>query len=199
MAAVKIESGEFPLMRNADISHQPSRSRIYSAWSKAFNSQVPWALNAVADVIEDVFRYELWKDNFLATPQEFFDQIGLGRLNLDDPAKLIHALREMPTGATAEQVNDRVAEMQRQQREWTERREAGESLRAIAAHADVSPQTVLNRVSNKSVMTQKVGQPRQRTTYQITHYTKPETAAAKIRATFGNDFALALGTLLVTA
>ena len=199
MAAVMVESGEFPLMRGIDVNHQPSRARIYTAWSRAFGSQVPWALNAVADVIEDVFRFELWKDKYLSTPQEFFDQIGLGRLNLDDPAALIRALREMPNGATPDQVNARVERMQREHEEWTSRREAGESLRDIAADEDVSPQTVMRRCSTNTVMTEKVEHKRQRITYQITQYTKPETAALRIRETFGDDFALTLGTILTSA
>lgn len=111
MVRVMVDNGQFPLMRNVDVSHQPSRSRVYTAWSRAFNSQVPWVLNAIADVIEDVFRYELWKDNYLATPQELFNQLGLGRLNLEEPAKLIRALRELPDGSTPEEVNARAEQL----------------------------------------------------------------------------------------
>ncbi len=77
-------------------------------------------------------------------------------------------------------------------------REAGESLREIAAEAGVDPSTVLRRCT-KTVITEKVQHPRTVTGYRITQYTKPTTAAAKIRATFGNDFALALGTAWSTA
>lgn len=193
-----VESGEFPLMRSVDVKHQPSRMRVYTAWSRAFGSQVPWALNAVADVIEDVFKYELWKDNYLATPQEFFDQIGLGSLNLDNPAALIRALREMPNGATPDQVNARVERMQREHEEWTARREAGESLRDIAADEGVAPNTVRTRCAEKPVTTQKPAHKRQVIGYRITQYTKPETAALRIRETFGEEFAFALGTILTS-
>ena len=66
--------------------------------------------------------------------------------------------------------------------ELSAKREAGESLRAIAADADVSHMTVKRRCNAKSVRTQKALQPRKVTKYTVTHYTKPETAAAKIRA-----------------
>ena len=56
----------------------------------------------------------------------------------------------------------------------------------------------MRRCSTKTVRTEKVEQPRTVTRYEISQYTKPTTAAAKIRSTFGEDFALALGTLLVS-
>jgi hypothetical protein len=68
--------------------------------------------------------------------------------------------------------------------ELSAKREAGESLREIAAEAGVDPSTVLRRCT-KTVQTENVQQPRKVTQYTVTHYTKPTTAAAKIRATFG--------------
>ena len=65
------------------------------------------------------------------------------------------------------------------------RREAGDSLRDIAADEGVSHQTVANRCQSEPVITGKVRHKRTVTGYRITQYTKPETAAAKIRATFG--------------
>lgn len=50
----------------------------------------------------------------------------------------------------------------------------------------------------KSVMTQKTGKAPRKAVYQISEYTKPETAAEKIRDKFGDEFAFALGTLLVS-
>lgn len=69
--------------------------------------------------------------------------------------------------------------------ELSAKREAGESLRAIAADADVSHMTVKRRCNTETVYTEKALQPRKVTQYKISHYTKPTTAAAKIRATFG--------------
>jgi hypothetical protein len=190
MAGVKIDSGKFPLMRDVDVSRQPERSKVYSAWIRAFSYNVPAAVEHLADIITDVYAYRLWEDNYLDTPEAFFERMGILGLDLERPAKLIRDLRENKSG-----IREKIVE--RQQKEWAAKREAGESLREIAAEAGVDPSTVLRRCT-KTVMTEKVQQARTRTTYQISQYTKPTTAAAKIRATFGNDFALALGTLLVS-
>ncbi len=190
MAGVKIDSGKFPLMRDVDVKRQPERSKVYSAWIRAFSYSVPDAVEHLADIIEDVYAYELWKDNFLDTPEAFFERMGILGLNLDEPAKLIKELRKRRST-----VKHRIIE---QAKEWAAKREAGESLREIAAEAGVSKNTVMRRVSHKTGMPEKVGHPRTRTTYQIQSGTKPETAAVKIRTTFGDDFALALGTLLVS-
>jgi hypothetical protein len=191
MAGVKIDSGKFPLMRDVDVSRQPERSKVYSAWIRAFSYNVPAAVEHLADIITDVYAYRLWEDNYLDTPEAFFERMGILGLDLERPAKLIRDLRENKSG-----IREKIVE--RQQKEWAAKREEGASLREIAAEAGVAPQTVLNRVSNKTVRTEKVGQTRTVTRYEISQYTKPTTAAAKIRATFGNDFALALGTLLVS-
>jgi multidrug efflux pump subunit AcrA (membrane-fusion protein) len=44
MAAVTIDSGDFPLMRNVDVSHQPNRAKVYNDWLRAFTDQVPEAI-----------------------------------------------------------------------------------------------------------------------------------------------------------
>lgn len=192
MAGVKIDSGKFPLMRDVDVNRQPERSKVYSAWIRAFSYSVPDAVEHLADIIEDVYAYELWKDNFLDTPEAFFDRMGILGLNLDEPAQLIKDLRKKRS-----KVKHRIIQ---QAKEWAAKREAGESLREIAAWAGVSKDTVQRRVSQKNWHARKSEtQPRTRTTYQIQSGTKPETAAAKIRGTFGSEFALALGTLLVSA
>jgi hypothetical protein len=191
MAGVKIDSGKFPLMRDVDINRQPERSKVYSAWIRAFSYNVPAAVEHLADIIADVYAYRLWEDNYLDTPEAFFERMGILGLNLDTPAQLIRDLRENRAG-----IKDRIIEEQKKQ--WAAKREAGESLREIAAEAGVAPNTVRNRCATKTVRTEKVAQTRRLTRYEISHYTKPTTAAAKIRATFGDDFALALGTLLVS-
>ncbi|MFN9374497.1 MAG: hypothetical protein ACK6D3_21630 [Planctomycetaceae bacterium] len=191
MAGVKIDSGQFPLMRNVDVKRQPERSRVYTAWINAFSYNVPDAVSHLADIIEDVYAYRLWEDKYLDTPEQFFERMGILGLDLERPAKLIRELRENKSG-----IRERIVE--RQQKEWAAKREEGQSLREIAAEAGVAPNTVKNRCATKTVITEKVAQPRTVTGYRITQYTKPTTAAAKIRATFGDDFALALGTLLVS-
>jgi len=93
-ASVTVDSGEFKLLRNIDIKHQPSRSKVVSEWIKAFDSEVPHALNALADVIEDVYAFPIiWQERRKSGPDEFFKSIGITGLNLEDPARLVKTLR----------------------------------------------------------------------------------------------------------
>ena len=94
MAGVMVDSGEFKLMRNVDRSHQPTREKVYNEWIKAFRHNVPDAIEHLADVIEDVYAFELWKDNYLDTPEQFFERYGIFGLDLEEPAKLIKELRK---------------------------------------------------------------------------------------------------------
>lgn len=190
MASVSIDSGEFKLMRNVDIQHQPSRSAVYTEWIRAFSNNVPNAVHHLADVIEDVYTFELWKDNRLDTPEQFFERMGIFGLNLDEPARLIKELRKKRSSKRDEIVAraEKVREL----------REQGMTQQAIADELGVSRRTVNSDMcAEKSVMTQKPAQPR-KAVYQISEYTKPETAAQKIRDKFGEEFAFALGTLLVS-
>ena len=179
---VKVDSGEFPLMRNIDLSRQPERMKVYTAWTKAFNYQVPDAVNHLADVIEDVFKYELWKDNYLDSPEQFFERIGIFGLNLDEPAKLIAELRsKKPT------KRDEIASRIEQAKALAAQ---GKTQREIAEELGVSQKTVSNALVKKSVYTQKITKEKRKVKqYKISQYTQPETAAAKIIATFGPAFA----------
>jgi len=191
VASVRIDSGEFPLMRNVDVSRQPERANVYNEWSRIFTDSLPDAVEHLADVIEDVYAFELWKDKYLDTPEQFFERLGLFDLDLDEPAKLIKELRKKRSSKKAQIIA--------QAQEWKARMEAGESVDEIAADNEVDRSTVYRRLSQKNSHDNKSATSRQRTTYQISQYTKPETAAARIRETFGDDFALQLGTLLVSS
>jgi len=192
MASLKIESGEFPLMRNVDVSRQPERANIYNEWARIFHYSLPDAVEHLADVIEDVYAFELWKDKYLETPEQFFERLGLFDLDLDEPAKLIKELRKSRS--------DKKAQIIAQAKKWKARMEAGESIRDIAESDGVPKTTVHRRVSQSESPDTKSGteNPRKRDRYEISQYTKPETAAQRIRETFGDDFAIQLGTLLVS-
>ena len=57
----------------------------------------------------------------------------------------------------------------------------------------VDQKTISRDLGRNTVMTPKVSKPqRKRIIYQISQYTKPETAAQKIRDKFGDDFAAEL-------
>ena len=76
-----------------------------------------------------------------------------------------------------------------------ELREEGKTQQEIAEELGVSQQTVSSDLSlpEKEVITPKAGkEPRTVIGYRITQYTKPETAARRIREVFGDDFADAL-------
>jgi hypothetical protein len=63
----------------------------------------------------------------------------------------------------------------------------------VAEELGVSQPTVHADLSEKNVRTQKPDkEPRQRTRYEISQYTKPETAARRIREVFGDEFAASL-------
>ena len=190
MAGMKIDSGDFPLMRNVDASRQPERANVYNAWIKAFSYNVPDAVDHLADIIEDVYTFELWKDKYLDTPEQFFDRIGILGLNLDEPAKLIKELRKKRSS-----VKHRIIERAAKAKEL-----AAQDLTQveIAERLGVDPRTIRRDADRKNVRTEKMSCNRKVVKYSITQYTKPETAALRIRETFGEDFALTLGTILTS-
>jgi len=192
MAGVTVDSGEFLLMRNVDVEHQPSRAKVYNAWSKAFGlyGNVPDAVDHLADIIEDVYTFELWKDNFLDTPEELFDRMGILGLDLEEPAKLIKALRSKKS--TKKQEIIARAEKAK------ELREEGKTQQQIADELGVSRRTVNSDISaENTVQTPKPAQEKRKVIqYTITQYTTPETAANKIRDKFGDEFADQLKELL---
>jgi DNA-binding XRE family transcriptional regulator len=183
MASVRITTDtDFPLMRNIDVDHQPSRAEIYRLWSKTFRDDVPGAVDHLADVIEDVFSFRLWEDNYLDGPDAFFERFGIYGLDLDQPAKLLKELRT-ETGKKKYQIAIR-------QGKAKALRDEGLTQQAIADELGVSrPTIVSDLVSENGVMTPKTDTHRERVTYQLSQYTKPETAARKIREKFGGEFA----------
>ena len=189
MAAVRIDSGEFPLMRNVDTAYQPNRAKIYNDWSRAFNDQVPDAIDHLADVIEDVYAFELWKDKYLATPEEFFERIGLFDLDLKEPAKLIAELRKKNSSKKAEIV--------RRAAKAKELREHGLTQRAIAEELGVSQPTVVTDLSENSVPAEKPDKAkRDHTEVRLRPGTAPEQAAQRIREKFGDEYAESLATAI---
>ena len=186
--SVSVDSGEFKLMRDVNVDHQPSRAKVYSEWIKAFQYQVPKAINHLADVIEDVFTYELWKDYYLDTPDQFFERIGIYGLDLENPSRLISDLRDKKSGKR-EEIQARIKRVQ-------EARKNGDGFQAICDREGISLGTAhsdahSDAFSENSVYTKKTEkEPRRKKQFNITQYTKPTTAAQKIRATFGDEFAI---------
>jgi DNA-directed RNA polymerase specialized sigma24 family protein len=188
---VTVNSGEFPLLRNIDATRQPNRAHVYNEWIKAFSDRVPWALESLANVVEDVMTYKVWEEYRLPGPAEYLERIGITGLNLEDPAKLIKALR----GKDGNQIRRKLqARMERVTESKRLVEDEGMSLRQAGEALGVSHPTVMAdlRVVSESVRTEKLTTPRQWLRVQINSGTKPETAAEKIHSTFGPDFAQAL-------
>jgi DNA-directed RNA polymerase specialized sigma24 family protein len=186
---VTVNSGEFPLLRNIDATRQPNRAHVYNEWTKHFNDRVPWALESLANVVEDVMTYKVWEEYRLPGPAAYLERIGITGLNLEDPAKLIKALR----GKDGEQIRRKLqARMERVTESKRLVEDEGMTLRGAAKVLEVSPPTVMRDLLHESVRTEKCNAPRKVTRYEISQYTKPSTAAEKIHSTFGPDFAQAL-------
>lgn len=183
MAAVRIESGEFPLLRNVNVQNQPCRAEVYGQWSKYINSDLPKIIEHLPEVIEDVYAYEVWKDKYLDSPEQFFERIGLFGLDLKEPAKLIDELRKKGPSKKKREIIMRAQEAKKL-------RERGQTQQQIAAELGVCQATISNSLLKNSVRTEKTNkQPRTRTRYEINEATDPTVAAQRIRAKFGEEYA----------
>jgi predicted transcriptional regulator len=93
------------------------------------------------------------------------------------------------------EIRSKREEIAARQEKAKELREEGKTQREIAEELGVSQQTVSVDLSlpEKEVITLKTGkEPRKVIGYRITQYTKPETAARRIREVFGDEFAASL-------
>ena len=96
IAGVTIDSGDFPLIRNVDHTHQPNRMDVWCKWLRIYTDELPRALEHLPEVIADIrdlggayssneSRADLLRDL-------------LGDLHLDEAARLLNELRaEIPT------------------------------------------------------------------------------------------------------
>ena len=185
MAAVRIESGEFPLLRNVDATKQPNRARVYGDWISLIHYDLPKIVEHLPEVIEDVYAYEVWKDKYLDSPEQFFERIGLFGLDLKEPARLIDELRKKGPSKKKREIIMRAQEAKKL-------RERGQTQQEIAVELGVHRNTVAADLCTKnSVRTEKIvhKQPRSRTRYEINEATDPTVAAQRIRAKFGEEYA----------
>ena len=82
--------------------------------------------------------------------------------------------------------SEEIAERQAKAKEL---REEGKTQGEIAEELGVSAKTVQRDSDRNTVITEKVSSTRKVIGYRITQYTKPETAARRIREVFGDKFA----------
>jgi len=67
---------------------------VINAWVEAYGYATPPAMNSLADVIQDVFDYpEIWRELGANSADEFLKKVGITGLNLENPARLVKALR----------------------------------------------------------------------------------------------------------
>lgn len=183
MAAVRIESGEFPLLRNVDATKQPNRARVYGDWISLIHYDLPKIVEHLPEVIEDVYAYEVWKDKYLDSPEQFFERIGLFGLDLKEPAKLIDELRKKGPSKKKREIIMRAQEAKKL-------RERGQTQQEIADELGVSQQTASRDLLKNSVRTEKMSkQLRSYSRYTINQGTDPTVAAQRIRAKFGEEYA----------
>jgi hypothetical protein len=186
---VTVDSGEFPLLRNIDCNHEVSISKVLNKWSWVFKYDIPNGLNALADVIEDVYTYQVWDRYRLKNAGEFFEWIGVTGLNLDNPARLIATLRGGDSDQVKKQIGVKLYEVRREKVQELKTQDPTLTQQEIADQVGVSQQRVAQIIQEKTVITEKTCKPKREIKgYRITSYTKPETAAQKIIDIFGEEF-----------
>jgi len=183
MASLTINSGEFPLLRNVDVSHQPNRAHVYGEWSRLVHHELQEIIEHLPEVIEDVLAYRVWEDKYLDSPEQYFEQyLGLFGLDLKEPAKLIDELRKAGPSKKKQDLLKR-AEQARQLRE------AGQTQQQIAEALGVSQQTASRDLLKKSFRTEKMSkQQRQLIRYEINQGTDPHDAVEKMLQKFGEEW-----------
>jgi orotate phosphoribosyltransferase-like protein len=90
------------------------------------------------------------------------------------------------------EIRSKREEIAARQEKAKELREEGKTQREIAEELGVARTTLWRDGCRNDVITEKSQQPRKVIGYRITQYTKPETAARRIREVFGDEFAASL-------
>lgn len=195
--AVVIDSGNIP---SAVGRTGKSLQTVISKWqhkvSIGFNVSAEWLLT----ILREVDEFEIWRAWGSPSRDAFIADVLMLNFDLVESAipEIIHRLHagesfdlQKADGSKTRVISksDEIAQRQTKAREL---RGEGRTQQEIAEELGVSRRTVCSDLdcAEKPVMTEKPAQqPRQRITYQITQYTKPETAARRIREVFGDEFA----------
>ena len=144
----------------------------------------------LTDYYESICMFKAWEKIPVGKPYGSKEALLKAELGIDDE----DFYKALAKKVTANKIRD-AAEIYVRQSNKTNAQlaeELGVSERTISYRRN-------GRVAKNSVRTQKVAtqEPRKRTRIEISHYTKPTTAAQKIRATFGDEFSVELGRLLL--
>jgi len=195
--AVVIDSGNIP---SAVGRTGKSLQTVISKWqhkvSIGFNVSAEWLLT----ILREVDEFEIWRAWGSPSRDAFIADVLMLNFDLVESAipEIIHRLHagesfdlQKADGSRTRVVSksEGIAERQAKAKEL---REEGKTQQQIADALGVSRRTVCSDLdcAENTVITQKPAQqPRKVIGYRITQYTKPETAAKRIRDIFGDKFA----------
>jgi len=138
-------------------------------------------VESLTDYYEQICMFKAWEKIPVGKPYGSKEALLKAELGIDD---------EDFYKALAKKVTARDIRRERDQKITDMVVSDGEKLEDVAQLFGITKQRVSQISKENSVRTQKTLQePRKRTRIEISHYTKPTTAAQKIRATFGDEFA----------
>lgn len=193
--AVVIDSGSIP---SAVGCTGKSLRSVVSKWQNkvctGFNVSAEWLLA----ILREVDEFAVWKEFGSPSRDAFIADVLMLDFDLVESAipEIIHRLHTgesfdlQKADGTKARVVSKSEEIAERQTKAKELREEGKTVREIAGETGVSIGTAHSDVcSENSEYTQKTEQsPRKVIQYRISQYTKPETAARRIREVFGDEF-----------
>ena len=137
-------------------------------------------VDRLTEYYESICVFKAWEKIPVQKPYGSKEALLKAELGIDDD-DFYKALAKKVTARDIRRERDsRISEMV----------DSGEPHQKVADLFGITKQRVGQISKENSVMTPKTLQePRKRTVIQLSHYTKPTTAAQKIRATFGDEFA----------
>ena len=196
--AVVIDSGNSP---SAVGRTGKSLQTVISKWqhkvSIGFNVSAEWLLT----ILREVDEFEIWRAWGSPSRDAFIADVLMLNFDLVESAipEIIHRLHAgesfdlQKADGSKTRVMSKSEEIIDRQTKAKELREEGKTQREIAEELGVSQPTVHADLSENRVITEKPDkEPRKVIGYRITQYTKPETAARRIREVFGDEFAASL-------
>jgi len=156
MAQVTIDSGEFPLLRNIDVNHQPSRDKVITKWIWAFHYKTPEALENLPEVLADIMKFNVWELEFYKSPEEFLKFVGIYDLDLSAASEVLNKIRN-------KRELDRLVREMRPHKIKAYAEANPEATQAQMAEVFGVSQPTINadlKLSENGVMTQKTDQPK---------------------------------------
>jgi DNA-binding CsgD family transcriptional regulator len=193
--AVVIDSGNIP---SAVGRTGKSLQTVISKWqhkvSIGFNVSAEWLLT----ILREVDEFEIWRAWGSPSRDAFIADVLMLNFDLVESAipEIIHRLHAgesfdlQKADGSKTRVMSKSEEIIDRQTKAKQLREEGKTQREIAEELGVDQKTISRDLGKNTVITEKMPkEPRKVIGYRITQYTKPETAARRIRDIFGDEFA----------